>query len=125
MGPYMFLDVPSSVGNPNFSPLPPLRPAKSAERLAPQQELPAERGKKLFRYFSTFLTYLVKIADELLRIMNNLGAWKHSAVTVERQSCCAKPGSLCCCECLCHPDPCSSCSPLCSLAAPVSPGSIR
>lgn len=55
MGPDTFLGVPSRVGNPNFPPPPPQRPAKSAEMPAPQRELPAARGKKLFRYFSTFL----------------------------------------------------------------------
>lgn len=37
------------------------------------------RGKKLFRYFSTFLTYLVKAADALIRIMSNVGASEHCA----------------------------------------------
>ena len=70
------------------------RPAKSPERPATSLGIAAiapnpapgrtARGKKLFRYFSTFLTYLVKIADELIRIMSNLGASKHSAATVER-----------------------------------------
>lgn len=70
------------------------RPAKSAEEPATSlgttavalQPSPGRtaRGKKLFRYFSTFLTYLVKIADKLIRIMSNSGASKHSAAVVER-----------------------------------------
>lgn len=86
---------------------PSLRPAKSAERPATSLGTAAiapnpapgrtARGKKLFRYFSTFLTYLVKIADELIRIMSNLlpRSIQQQRSNAERQSCCAKPGTLC------------------------------
>lgn len=103
MGPDMSLYAPR-VGNPNFSPSPVSKTAKSAAGLATILGTAATapnpapgrtaRGKNLFRYFSTFLTYLVKIADDLIRIMSNSGAPKQRSDTA-RQSCCAKPGSLC------------------------------
>lgn len=49
------------------------------------------RGKKLFRYFSTFLTYLVKAADALIRIMSNVGASEHCGGGRAASAPCADP----------------------------------
>lgn len=93
MGPDTCLCVPRA-GSPHVPPSPSPRPAKtvpaegtgSGLSTAATAPSPAPgrtaRGKKLFRYFSTFLTYLVKAADALIRIMNNVGASEHSAAAL-------------------------------------------
>lgn len=86
MGPDMFHCVPR-VGNLSFPTS--SRPAKPAEGPATGLGTPSStpgrtaRGKKLFRYFSTFLTYLVKTAEELIRIMSNSDVSTHSAARVD------------------------------------------
>lgn len=88
MGSNTFLCV-CRVGNPSFPPSPIPETSKIGGGVLVQQESsnPAPgrtaRGKKLFGYFSTFLTYLVKIVDELIRIMTNSDALKPSAATAK------------------------------------------
>lgn len=89
MGPDMFHCVPR-VSHLSFPPS--SRPVKPAEGpgtgLGTTERAPSPtsgrtaRGKKLFRYFSTFLTYLVKTAEELIRIMSNSGASTHLTARV-------------------------------------------
>lgn len=90
MGPDKFHCVPR-VGNLSFPPSSrPVKPAEGpATDLGITQRAPSPtpgrtaRGKKLFRYFPTFLTYLVKTTEELIRIMSNSGASTHSAERVD------------------------------------------
>lgn len=85
MGSDTFLCVPR-VGNPGF-PSDPIPEISKISRGASNQPWHCSNSSQPHsrqdRYFSTFLTYLVKIADELIRIMSNLGASKHSAATVK------------------------------------------
>lgn len=85
MGPDMFHCVPR-VGDLSFPAS--SRPVKPAEGPGTTERAPSPtsgrtaRGKKLFRYFSTFLTYLVKTAEELIKIISYWGASTHSAARV-------------------------------------------
>lgn len=90
MGPDKFHSVPR-VSNLSFPPSSrPVKPAEGpATGLDTTERVPSlttgrmARGMKLFRCFSTFLTYLVKTAEELIRIMSNSGASTHSAARID------------------------------------------